>query len=262
MANDIGKIKLSNLDLRENFKVAAMMLARANNVPVERVNLNDLTQGFLRSPIDLTVQQSVLQFPMSTLDQASITGAPNIPITNLVASVDAFVAGMMSYYLMIYSFTGGNQQNIDFTTPNNFSATTYPSPYENNGSGVNWSPGCMMFWLGYIKIEVNSKILYKQWDLMRHYNAPQTQATPNFPSPSNYIPNQKNQYDGGSDGFYPMEPLPVFSGSKQNIVQLFLPANIPATIAPFNLTGYGTTFVAKAITHWRGVTCQNASGLK
>ena len=107
MANDIGKIKLSNLDLRENFKVAAMMLARANNVPVERVNLNDLTQGFLRSPIDLTVQQSVLQFPMSTLDQASITGAPNIPITNLVASVDAFVAGMMSYYLMIYSFTGG-----------------------------------------------------------------------------------------------------------------------------------------------------------
>lgn len=264
MSAGLGKVKLSNIDLRENFKVAAIMLARANDVAIEKVDLNQLTQGFLRSPIDLQTNLSILQFPMSTLDQASVTGAPNIPITNLVASVDAFVAGMMSYYLMIYSYTGGNQINMDFTLGNNFTPTTYPSPWENNGTGVNWSPGCMIFWLGYIKIEVNSKILYKQWDLMRHYNAPMTQATPSFPSPSNYIPNQKNQYDGGSDGFYPMEPLPVFSGSKQNIVQMFLPANIPATISPFNETGigYGTSFIAKAITHWRGVTCQNASGLK
>ena len=264
MANGVGSIMLDNPGLRENFKVAAIMLANANKVPVAAVNMADLTQGFLRSPIDLQTNLSILQFPMSTLDQASVTGAPNIPITNLVASVDAFVAGQMSYYLMIYSFSGGNQINIDFTVGNNFTPTTYPSPWENNGSGVNWDPGCIMFWMGYIKIEINSKVLYKQWDLMRHYNAPVTQATPNFPSPSNYIPKQKNQYDGGTTGFYPMEPLPVFSGSKQNVVQMFLPANIPATIAPFNQTGigYGVTFIAKAVTHWRGITCQNASGLK
>jgi len=262
--SQVGKMQLSNPGLRENFRVAAMMLAKANGIPVDNVRLDDLTQGFLRSPIDLQTNLSKLQFPMSTLDQASITGAPNIPITNLVAAVDAFVAGQMSYYLMIYSYSGGNQINMDFTTGNNFTPTTYPSPWENNGTGVNWDPGCMIFWLGYIKIEINSKILYKQWDLLRHYNAPMTQATPGYPTPSNYIPKQKNQYDGGQDGFYPMEPLPVFSGSKQNVVELYLPANIPTTIAPFNQTGigYGTTFIAKAVLHFRGITCQNASGLK
>jgi len=260
--SDIGRIQLSNPSLRENFKVAAIMLAESNNVPLNRVDMSSLTQGFVRSPIDMQTNLSQLQFPISTLDQGSITGAPNIPITNLVASVDAFVAGMLSYYIMIYQFTGGNQINIDFTSQNNFTPCTYASAYENNGSGVNFDPGCMMFWLGYLKIEVNSRILYKQWDLMRHYNAPQTQATPNFPSPSNYIPRQKNQYDGGSDGFYPMEPLPVFSGSKQNVVQMFLPANIPTNIAPFNLYLYGTAFILKAVLHMRGVTCQNASGLK
>lgn len=259
----IGKITLSNKDMRENYLVARNMLARANNVKPEQVPLGNLTQGFVRTPIDLTVSQSVLQFPISTLDQASITGAPVTPITNLVASVDAFVAGQMAYYLMIYSFTG-NQQTPNFSSGNQFIPTTYPSPWDNNGTAINWDAGCMMFWLGYIKIEVNSKILYKQWDVSRHLNIPQTQATPSFPTPSNYIPLQKDQFDGGSDAFYPMEPMPVFSGSKQNVVQLFLPANIPSDIRPFNQTGigYGTSFIAKAILHFRGVTCQNASGLK
>lgn len=260
--NDVGKVTLSNQDLRENFKVAAMMLARANNIAVDKVKLSDLTQGFLRSPIDLTVSMGVLQFPITTLDQ--VTGAPQIPLTNLVASVDAFVAGQMGYYLMIYSFSGGSQANIDFTGPNRFGPVTYPSPFDNNGSGTNWSQGCIMFWYGFIKIEINSKILYKAWDLMRHLKVPRTQATPAVgvtPSPQLLV---LNEFDGGTDAFYPMEPLPVFSGSKQNIVQMFLPANIPNSISPFNLggVGYGTAFIAKAVCHWRGVTCQNASGLK
>jgi len=255
-------VVLSNRDLRENFKVAAIMLSKANGVKLEQVNMDDLTQGYLRSPIDLTVGVSVLQFPITSLD-SQIVGAPVIPITMLVASVDCFIAGMFSYYIMLWQFVAGHQESPDFASGNGFMPVTYASSWDNNGTGVAWDPGCNMFWLSNIYIEVNSVVLYKAWDCSRHYYAPQSQATPTIAG-SAFIPKQKNQYDGGSDGFYPMEPLPVFSGSKQNIVRLNLPANIPNTISPFSLggLGYGTTFIAKAVAHWRGVTAKNASSLK
>lgn len=261
MAN-IGEVKLSNRDLRENFKVAAMMIADANKVPVTSVNLDDLTQGFIRTPIDLTVGQALFQFPISTLDQ--ISGAPAIPIQNLVASVDAFVAGMMSYYTCFYSWNG-TQATPDYGGSNDPTPLTYASPWTTNQTSVYMSGGAAFLWLGYLKIEVNSKILYKTWDLIRHYNAPRTQAAGAAPVQQNLL---KNQYDGGSDGYYPMEPLPVFSGSRQNVVQMYLPANITVNgaggqpIYPFAFSNYGQNFVLKAVLHFRGINGQNCSGLK
>lgn len=260
----IGEVKLSNRDLRENFKVAAMMLADANGVEVHKVNLDDLTQGFIRTPIDLTVGTALFQFPITTLD--SLQGAPAIPIQNLVASVDAFVAGMMSYYVCFYNWLmGATQTTPDYGANNDPLPLTYPSPWTNNGTSLIFSQGAGFLWLGYLKIEVNSKVLYKNWDLLRHYNAPRTQASGAAPT---YQALLRNQYDGGSDGFFPMEPLPVFSGSRQNVVQMFLPTNVSATgaagtpIYPFALSNYGVNFVLKAVLHFRGINGQNCSGLK
>lgn len=261
MANELGTTFLSNPALRENLKVSAMMLAKANNMPLEKVDIDRLTQGYLRSPIDLTTNVSQLIFPMSTLDQQTVN-APVTPLTSLVPSPDVFICGSLSYYLMTYQFLGG-QQSPDFTTSNsNFMPVTYVSSWENNGTLRDWDMGCAMFWLADLKIEVNSIVLYKKWDLGRHYYCPQSQATPLVPG-SAYMPGQKNQFDFGGDSFYPMEPLPVISGSKATTVTLNLPANIPTTISPFNLAGigYGTTFIAKAVFHGRGVMAFNYSGL-
>ena len=260
--DSIGRMQLSNADLRENFLVARRMIALANGVEESRVPSSQLTQGFIRTFIVLTVTQSQFQWNITSLDQYQ--GSPNLPISNLVASVDAFVAGSMGYYLTNYQYTGGNYQNIDFTTQNCFTPITYPSTYFNNSSAVALDPGCYMFWMGYIKIEVNSIVLYKTWDLMRHLRIPRTQVSPAAGlTPSQQLA-QKDEYDGSVDTFFPMEPLPVFSGSKQNFVTVNYPANIPATIKPFNAggIGYGTSFVLMACLHFRGVNCQNASSLK
>lgn len=261
MADNMGTTFLSNPALRDNLKVSAIMLAKANGMTVEQIDLDKLTQGFLRSPIDLTTDVSVLTFPMSTLDQQTV-GAPVTPLTALVPSPDVFVCGSLSYYLMTYVFTL-NQASPNFTNTgiSNFMPTTYVSSYDNNGTGVDWDMGCAMFWLGDLRIEINSIVLYKKWDLSRHYYCPQTQATPIL---SGIQPGVKNQLDFGGDSFYPMEPLPVISGSRATTVTMQLPSNIPSTIAPFNQAGlgYGTTYIAKAVFHGRGIMAYNFSGLK
>jgi len=259
--DNIGSTFLSNPALRDNLKVSVLMLAKANGLRVEDIDMDKLTQGYLRSPIDLTVNVAQLTFPMSTLDQQTV-GAPITPLTNLVPSPDVFVCGSLSYYLMNYQYLNGSQASPNFSGGNCFMPLTYVSAWENNGSGVNLSPGCAMFWLGDLRIEVNSIVLYKKWDLSRHYMVPQAQATPG--TPGYYMPNQKNQMDFGGDSFYPMEPLPVISGSRATTVTLNLPANIPGDISPFNFggIGYGSTFILKAVFHGRGISAYNFSGLK
>lgn len=257
---DIGRVELLNRDLRENFKVAKIALGKEFKVDPNKIPDEALTQGFIRTPVNILTNVSNMKFPISTLDVASVQNAPATPLQNLVDSVDAFVAGQMGYYLQYISYTT-NYQNFDFTVGNSWMPITYPSPYYNNVSTTNLYLGTSLFWLGYMTIQVNDLVLYKKWDLMRHLMAPRTQATPAVgitPSPQLQV---FNNFDGGNDSFYPMEPLPVFSGSRQNLVQIFLPSNVPATIGPFNNSTYNVNFIMQAVIHFRGVNCQNGSKL-
>lgn len=277
----LGKVTLTNKDLRENFRVAALMIAQANGVKVEQIDLNQLVQGYVLSMIDAQPAQSVLQFPITNTDLGSLVGAPLVPLMRVVNQVDSFCAGKLGYYLMNIQFTGGKQSQLDYTTSAQMVPITYPSPYLSNPFGAgSIDPGCIIFWHGYISIEVNGVKLYKNWECLQHLYVPRGQATPtlgnaNPVTGSNpfalvagttsvpWQPNYWNEYDGGNDAFYPLEPLPVFSGSKQSVVNLNLPGNIPSSIAPFNLTGvgYGTTFILKICLHLRGVLAQNSTSL-
>jgi len=276
----VGRVTLTNADLRENFRVAAIMIAAANNVDVKSVDLNQLVQGYVLSMIDAKVNFAQLQFPITNTD-LGVTNTTNIPIMRVVNQVDSFVAGKLGYYLMPYIFTGGNQLNPDYASAFSYMAPlTYPSTYAQNGTGTDFSPGLIMFWHGYLSIEVNGIKLYKNWELMQHLYIPQHQATPQLPAtlplpggPDNpfaltagllpyWQPNFRDPFDGGNDAFYPLEPLPVFSGSKQSIVLLNLPANIPPTIAPFSDPVYGQSLVLKVCLHLRGVLAQNSTSLK
>jgi hypothetical protein len=285
----VGKVTLTNADLRENFKVAAMMIAHANGVDVSKIDLNQLVQGYVLSMINATPNFSQLQFPITNTDIGSINNAPLNPLMRVVNQVDSFVAGKLGYYLMFYAFSGGNQSNPDYTSSVRMFPITYPSPYATSTNGnATMDTGTIMFWHAYISIEVNGIKLYKNWECYQHLMIPQAQATPvvggtppngawvdgvgnqAFVSPfstSNVLPywqpNFWNPFDGGNDAFYPLEPLPVFSGSKQSIVLLNLPGNIPPTIAPFSLgtSGYGTSWILKICLHLRGVLAQNSTSL-
>jgi len=250
---------LANKDIRENFHAAVHTL-EANN-PGEKVNLDQLTQGYVRSEVTLLVNNSTLTWPI--VDTQQISGSPITPTMRLLPEQDSFVVGALGFWIELYSFIG-SQENPDFTTGNNWGPVTYPSAFDNNGTGVAWAPGTMMFWKGYISVEVNKKVLIPYWDTYRHFKAPITQAAVGTTSNtwSGYL--QKNSIDGGVDAFYPVEPVWVIGGGRQNLIKLNLPSNIPGTITPFSLggLGYGTSFVGKAILFFRGIWAQNSTAVR
>ena len=286
----VGKVTLTNADLRENFRVAAMMIAHANGVDVSKIDLDQLVQGYVLSMIDARTNFAQLQIPITNTD-LTLVGAPNLPLMRIVNQVDSFCAGKLGYYMMLYAFSGDNQTQPNYTSGFRMLPITYPSAYESAEPSAAaipvvtsyMDPGTIIFWHGYISIEVNGIKLYKNWECIQHLYVPGHQATPtlitaapvgaggsdtpfSFPTGSTTVPfwqpNQYNQFDGGQDAFYPLEPLPVFSGSKQSIVLLNLPANIPSTIKPFTLINYGSTFILKICLHLRGVLAQNSTSMK
>ena len=257
-----ASIQLLNRDLRENFKVAVKTIAMNNNIKEEDVNLDELTQGFVRSEATLQPNSQVLIWPI--VDTQNIAGSPTTPTMQLLPEQDSFIVGSLGYWMMVYSYTNGNQANPDFTTGNNWIPVTYPSAWDENGSSPSWSPGTTMLWMGYISIEVNKKVLIPYWDCMRHFLSPRTQAANGNTSPTWSGYGQKDGFDGGTDAFYPVEPLIMIGGGRQNLIKLNLPTNIPSTIAPFSNTGvgYGTSFVAKAVLCFRGIWAQNSTSVR
>ena len=89
-----------------------------------------------------------------------------------------------------------------------------------------------------LTITVNNDVLVPNWDIFKHYNAPETQATaaPGAGSP-------EDQLRGGWDGFYPVEPNIIFVGSKNNVVTI----NLSQGVAAVN-TYSRIVVIARAIT--------------
>lgn len=74
-----------------------------------------------------------------------------------------------------------------------------------------------------LSISVNNDILVPNWDVFKHYNAPETQQTAALGAGS-----PEDQTRGGWDGFYPMEPNVVMIGSKNTVIQVNLAQGITA----------------------------------
>lgn len=274
----------SSRDGRMNYETAIAQLIRANYSPRDaqgnitsnltkeqiasyrsKINEEEITQGFLCMSSIIKPGISVLNF--AVVDTQQVSGSPVTPINRLLTMQDSFLISNLSYYLQNYSYSGNNNlQTPDFSVPNNWEPITYTSTWYNNGLGVTMDPGMAIFWIGaYISLAINKKVVIPYWDCLQHYHAPITQYTPAFPVPSNYMPRQKNSYDGSTDGFVYMQPNVVIGGGRNNILTVNLAANIPATIAPFNVVGYnnptdGFIFTANILT--RGILMQNSTTVK
>ena len=95
---------------------------------------------------------------------------------------------------------------------------------------------------GYMQITVNKDIKTINWDLWRHYYAPQTQQTGaiGLGSPTNQ--------QCGDDGFYPMEPYVLMIGSQGIQIQISMPLALSTVDANSRL-----------IVVARGVMAQNST---
>lgn len=80
---------------------------------------------------------------------------------------------------------------------------------------------------GNLSIAVNNDILVPNWDVFKHLNVPETQATgaPGANSPIDEV-------RGAFDSFYPIEPNIVLIGSKNNVIQIALPEGGVSVIEP------------------------------
>lgn len=274
----------SSRDGRMNYETAIAQLIRANFSPRDaqgnitsqltkeqiasyrmKINEEEITQGYLWMSSVIKPGVSVMQF--AVVDTQQVSGSPVLPINRLLTMQDSFLISNLSYFLQNYSYTGANNyQNIDFSVANGWEPITYISTWYNNGIAAVMDPGCGIFWFGaYISLAINKKVVIPYWDCAQHYKVPISQATPGFPVPSNYMPDTKNSIDFSTDSFVYMQPNVVIGGGRNNILQVNLAANIPATIAPFTAAGYnnnggGFIFTANILT--RGILMQNSTTVK
>ena len=272
----------SSRDGRMNYETAIAQLIRANYSPRDssgnitaqltkeqmsmyrgRINEEEITQGYLWMSAILNPNRQVIQF--AVVDTQQVSGSPVLPTQRLLTMQDSFLISNLGYFLQNYSYSNG-YGSPDFTINNDWEMLTYASPWTNNGTGVALDPGCAIFWVGaYLQLAINKKVILPYWDCLQHYHAPMTQATPGFPVPSNYIPNQKNQADGSTDGFVYMQPNVVIGGGRNNVLTLQLAANIPS-ISPFNFAGVYNNqpngFVLTANIVVRGILMQNSTTVK
>jgi len=186
-----------------------------------------LTQSSLRLEQAANIATTQYRFPV--LNNDSNGGNTQFNTEQRLVLQDAFVISEMGLFLALPASA------VDAT----FILYTYPSPIifplGKATLGVVYN--------GNISISVNNQIILPNWDTMRYRVVPETQDTANA-TPS------IDQFSGNEQGLYPVEPNIILSGSKNNIVQLNLPAAISAIDANTRL-----------VLLMRGVRAQNSTSV-
>jgi hypothetical protein len=191
----------------------------AYNKAVEAINRSGfsagqavLSQGYLRTEQTLVTGKTVYTFPI--LQNDSSQGTIN-PTEQRLALQDGFYCSSIGIFL---SATGSSSV-----------LQTYPDSSIFTGSGDSSALGTI--YNSWMSITVNNRQIVPYYDLSRHYFAPQTQTA----SPAATGKTLTNQNNLSSDGFYPIEPGIVLIGSKNNQVQVTLPAGMTLTTQTYKL---------------------------
>lgn len=213
MASTIGT-RLAFEKAKEGIKAAGFGLGQAV-----------LSQSFLRTEVSLNTNSTLYQFPVLVNDNF-------VPVTNtskLLNLQDAFYVSELA---------------LLFAAPSSATDTTFPLvtyPNATQFPGANEADSLYSFYNGIMTLTVNNRQIVPAWDLYRHYWVGQTQeAAPIL-----------DQNDGSSSAFVPVEPGLVLVGSKQNQLQVQLPAALAAVTAN-----------SRAVLIFRGHLAQNVTSVR
>lgn len=192
-----------------------------------------LSQSYLRLERVATTTQTNYQFGVLVNDQPQNSGSVRVTESRLnlqdaffVASVQLFVAAAAS------------------STATNFALQSFPSPTVFSTAGA--ASALYNLYNGYLSLTVNNSVITPSWDLYRHLEVNQTQQTVT-PIVSGSV---LSQISGLSSTAVACEPNWVLIGSKNNVLQINLPAAIDTLQA-------GSTTVLCLIL--RGVLAQNCT---
>jgi hypothetical protein len=134
------------------------------------------------------------------------------------------------------------------STDTTFQLVTYPNA--SIFSTSNTASSLYSFYNGNIQVTINNKQVASGIDCYRFYSVPQQQTVANAYYTSSAIA-FKDQQNGSDSGLYPIEPGIVFSGSKQNIVQISLPAALAAVESNSRVVLYFAGHLAQNVTSVR-----------
>lgn len=219
-----GILGMNNMDARMVFENSKDALVKAFGT-TKILEIVKLTQGSLRFEQPLVVGQTLYTFP--TLDNQNIFS----PLEDRLLLQDSFVISSIKIG------TGAPTSLAD----NTFLPDTYANPVKY---GANAVPLQAWWNAGNFQMAVNNDIILPKWDLLRHYNAAETQQTAALGAGS-----PMDQDRGAFDGWYPMEPNIVMIGQKNTVFQVIL-------------KGLGLSAVlanSRAIIQVRGVLAQNST---
>lgn len=186
------------------------------------VRFAKLTQSYLRFERIILANTTVYQFPVLVNDNT-------FGVTNTEKRLqmqDSFVINQLNVLLAVpAALTDAAYRLFNYPAPAVFAANAAAQQVLYNA---------------FLTITINNDILLPNWDVYKHFIVPETQAAA--------APPPTDQIDGGQSGWYPVEPNVTFIGSKNNVVEITLPAAIAAV-----------TVNSRIIVMMRGVLGQNTS---
>ena len=194
-----------------------------------------LSQSYLRSELALSTSKTNYQFPVLINDSSQGTITNTSFLLNLQ---DAF------YISSIGVFFAKPSSSTDTT----FQLVTYPNA--SIFSTSNTASSLYSFYNGNMQITINNRQVVSGIDIYRFYQVPQQQQTANADYTTSGI-SYKDQQDGSQSAMYPIEPGIVLSGSKQNVIQINLPAALAAVETNSRVVLYMTGHLAQNVTSVR-----------
>ncbi len=173
-----------------------------------------LSQSYLRLEVSLSTSITNYQFPVLVNDvSASATAATNLE--QRLNLQDAFYVSQIGLFFGVPSSS----------TATNFQLCTYPNT--TVFSAANTATSLFNWYNSSLSLTVNNRQIVPAYDLYRHYSVPQTQTAADIYYSASGI-DSRDQQDGGTSAFYPIEPGWVLVGSKQNTLQVQLASAMQA----------------------------------
>jgi hypothetical protein len=198
---------MTNVDARLVYENAKVALRKAFSDVPNIAEICKLTQSTYRLEQPLVAGNTQYQFPVLVNEQVFSNTEKRL------LQQDSAVVYSMGI------FVGAPASSTDTA----WLPDTYNSPVKY---GANAAPLASVWNGSNLSIAVNNDILTPNWDIWKHFYAPETQQTAALASG---FPQDENR--GAFDGFYPMEPNIVLIGSKNNVIQISLPVGLTAVKA-------------------------------
>jgi hypothetical protein len=180
------------------------------------VNQAVLSQSYIRSEIAMSTSTTSYHVPVLVNDTQN---GNTFATENRLNLQDAAVISSVGVYVAIPASAS--------TTA--FPLYSYPNAVVFSTSGA--ATALYNLYNGYMQMNINNRVIVPSWGLYKHLNVPQTQQGSQAGATNGGI----DQFDGTSQGYYPMEPNVVLVGSKNNQISLNLPSAIgtlQAGVAP------------------------------